>query len=355
MIWRHVMLALPEIESASDHVLDRAGRIARGLAAEVQLFHCVYDPHLGESAPAGAAIDELIRGRVDGLRRRLERVADRLRDQHLEVHSDVRWDYPIFEAIVRQALRRGPSLLIVPSTHMGRETTRTLSYTDARLIETCPCPLLLLRTTQVYSQGPIVAAIDPGHAHEKPLELDETIVAAAKTLSDALSETPVHLYHAVPPLSEPNVGPSDGETPTMALSPEHQKVHWVGRDHAVRKIAARHDLSGNLVRVELGYVESSLPLYVREVRADAVVMGAVSRSYSHRALFGYTAEKVLDALECDVLIVKPEGFRSPVPRRPPGPRVSQAEADRSGVAAQFRGVSWTRSSAFDVSRQSRRA
>ncbi len=337
MIWRHVMLALPEIESVADHVLDRAGRIARGLAAEVRLFHCVYDPHLRESAPAGAAINELVRGRVEERRRRLERVADRLRDQHLEVHSDVRWDYPIFEAIVRQVLRHGPSLLIVPSTHIGHETMRTLSHTDARLIETCPCPLLLLRTTQVYSQGPIVAAIDPGHAHEKPLELDETIVAAAKTLSDALSDTAVHLYHAVAPLSDPNASASEGEARKVALSPEHQKVHWMGRDHAARKIATRHELSDNLVRVELGYVESSLPRYVREVRADAVVMGAVSRSYPHRVLFGYTAEKVLNALKCDVLIVKPEGFRSPVPRRAPGPRRAAAEADRSGVAAPVQG------------------
>src|SRR6185312_10044150 len=173
---RHVMLALPEIESVPDHVLDRAGRIARGLAAEVQIFHCAYDPHLRESAPARVPIDELIRGRVEERRLRLERVADSLRDQHLEVRSAVRWDYPIFEAIVRQVLREGPGLLIVPCARMSHSTVRTLSYTDARLIETCPCPLLLLRTAQVYSQGPIVAAIDPGHAHEKPLELDETIV-----------------------------------------------------------------------------------------------------------------------------------------------------------------------------------
>jgi hypothetical protein len=45
-------------------------------------------------------------------------------------------------------------------------------------------------------------------------------------------------------------------------------------------------------------------------------MGAVSRSYPERALFGYTAERVLDALDCDALIVKPKGFRCPVSRRP---------------------------------------
>lgn len=323
MIWRHLMIALPEIESVPNHVLDRAGRIARGLAAEVELFHCVYDPHLQERAPPGSAMGELIRSLAEERHRRLERVGDILREQNVEVRCSVRWDYPLFEGIVRQVLNHGTSLLIVPAANMGRATARPLAYTDARLIETCPCPLLLLKTTRVYSQGPIIAAVDPGHAHDKPAELDETIVAAAKSLSDALAQAPVHLYHAVPPLGEPAVGAGDegraagGRGQDNSVLAERQRVHWVGRDHEARKLAARHDLSDKLVRVELGRVETSLPLYAREMRADAVVMGAVSRSYPGRAVFGYTAEKVLDELDCDALIVKPSNFRCPVPRRSP--------------------------------------
>jgi universal stress protein E len=36
-----------------------------------------------------------------------------------------------------------------------------------------------------------------------------------------------------------------------------------------------------------------------------LVMGAISRSAVGRLLIGSTAERVLDALPCDVLIVKP--------------------------------------------------
>ena len=35
-------------------------------------------------------------------------------------------------------------------------------------------------------------------------------------------------------------------------------------------------------------------------------MGAVSRSRMDRILIGNTAEKVLDKLECDVLVIKPD-------------------------------------------------
>ena len=80
-------------------------------------------------------------------------------------------------------------------------------------------------------------------------------------------------------------------------------------------MAARYEVPESAVHVEAGAVEYVLPGYAREARADAVVMGAISRSYPDRVLFGYTAEKVLDALDCDVLVVKPRGFRSPVSRR----------------------------------------
>jgi universal stress protein E len=318
MIWRRVMLALPTVLSVSDHLLDRAGRLARGLDAELVLLHCMYGRGR-DGSEAGASPEAFIRQRVEEKRRHLQRVADRLRDQGLEVSCAVRWDFPMYEAIVREVLRNGPDLLIVPATHIGRAGPLTLSYTDARLIETCPCSLLLLKTEQVYAEGPIIAAVDPLHAHEKPAGLDETIVAAAKTLSYALAPAPIHLYHAVAPLTPgPNGGAagSNGEVAGASGEPGREKANWVAREQEVRRIAHRHELSDHLVYVELGEVEASLPAYAREIRASAVVMGAVSRSYPDRVLFGYTAEKVLDALDCDVLIVKPEGFRTPVSRRP---------------------------------------
>jgi universal stress protein E len=42
-------------------------------------------------------------------------------------------------------------------------------------------------------------------------------------------------------------------------------------------------------------------------------MGAVSRSGVKRLVLGSTVERVLDELPCDVLVVKPRGFRTPPP------------------------------------------
>jgi hypothetical protein len=52
-----------------------------------------------------------------------------------------------------------------------------------------------------------------------------------------------------------------------------------------------------------------------------VIMGAVSRSGLKRLLIGNTAERVLDQLSCDILVVKPPKFRNRVPRATRGARL----------------------------------
>jgi nucleotide-binding universal stress UspA family protein len=69
------------------------------------------------------------------------------------------------------------------------------------------------------------------------------------------------------------------------------------------------------IHVAEGIASQTLPRFAKSVSADIVAMGAVSRSLPRRALLGHTAEQVLDLLDCDVLVVKPPGFRGPVSRR----------------------------------------
>jgi universal stress protein E len=64
-----------------------------------------------------------------------------------------------------------------------------------------------------------------------------------------------------------------------------------------------------------GHPVEVLQELAKRLRAGVVVMGAIARSRLKRAVLGNTAEQVLEWLPCDVLVVKPDGFRSPV-----GPR-----------------------------------
>jgi universal stress protein E len=55
-----------------------------------------------------------------------------------------------------------------------------------------------------------------------------------------------------------------------------------------------------------------LPALAEELNAGVVIMGAVARSRLARAIIGSTAERTLDRFSCDIVIVKPDEFVSPV-------------------------------------------
>ena len=50
----------------------------------------------------------------------------------------------------------------------------------------------------------------------------------------------------------------------------------------------------------------------QELQGDVVVMGGISRSFVSDIFIGNTTEKVLDYIESDVLVLKLDGFISPL-------------------------------------------
>jgi nucleotide-binding universal stress UspA family protein len=66
----------------------------------------------------------------------------------------------------------------------------------------------------------------------------------------------------------------------------------------------------------------AIPQVARVTRSSIVVMGAISRSGLKAAFIGNTAERVLDDLRCDLLVVKPHRFANRVPRAKRGMRMA---------------------------------
>jgi len=64
-----------------------------------------------------------------------------------------------------------------------------------------------------------------------------------------------------------------------------------------------------------GNPPEALALIAKKQRIDVIVMGAISRSALSRFFIGNTAERVIDDVQCDVLVVKSPDFRTAVTRR----------------------------------------
>ena len=91
------------------------------------------------------------------------------------------------------------------------------------------------------------------------------------------------------------------------IKPENQK--------RFNEITSFHGLDDDQTHLVAGLTHEELPLIAKNLHADVVIMGAVARNRWKRLFIGATAERTLEHLPCDLLIVKPDWFQTPVESR----------------------------------------
>lgn len=296
-----ILVVVDPTVSDDQPVIERAADLAKRFAASLELFICDFDPDIDAGRYSTVWIEQPAKDHLLGIhRKRLEDMAGKLRQRGLDVSVDVVWDHPVGEAIVRKAAKSQP-WLVAKDTHYHNVLKRTvLSNTDWSLIRGCPAPLLLIRKPTLAVSPKIFAAVDPVHAHDKPAALDDKIFELAQTFADKLKGE-VHVAHSY---SVP-IGTEFPESIIDEVAKYHEK--------AMNDFLARHSVPAERAHLVEGRPERVLPELTEEHDAALVVMGAVSRRGLDRVFIGNTAERVLDRLPCDLLIVKPDSFDASLP------------------------------------------
>jgi universal stress protein E len=321
---RRILVALRDLRHAPRNELRKAGALARAARAGIELFHALGEGDLGGSLRA------TLEDSAGVARRRLERFARDKALQGLSVSCTTSWDYPPHEAIVRRAIASGADLLICAS-HARRLGGRLLlRNTDWELIRHCPVPLLLVKSRREYLRPVVLVAVDPFHAHARPADLDARLLASGEAFARLLRGS-LHIFHAYMPLIIVQPLPM-GTAPLVTLPPQAEEAHGRQIARIIDRLAVRAGIPPKRRHVCMGDVADELCAAARQTRASLIVMGAVSRSALARLFIGNTAERVLDRLGCDVLVVKPRGFRSGVSRRGSVRRLPLHRATRPSLA-----------------------
>ena len=300
--------------TASFHpAIERAAWLARSAPSVLEMFICDYAPQLANTRGSGApAIAEARAALLARHKARLEQLAGPLAAEGLEVTVDSRWDYPLHDGIVRKALDSRADL-VVKDTHFHSVLKRSIfSNTDWSLIRNCPSPLLLVKPRPPGQKPCVVAAVDPLHERDKPAELDHKILRTASGLAKALGGE-LHVFHSFDIAAALAVS-TDSMTMPIAL-PVREFADAMRAEHtdAVNELCAKHAIPAERIHIHQGGTRELLMTLTDQLRADLVIMGAVSRSGLKGLFLGNTAEDVLDRLHCDLLIVKPDGFKPALP------------------------------------------
>ncbi|GIZ13008.1 universal stress protein [Pseudomonas sp. NCCP-436] len=170
-----------------------------------------------------------------------------------------------------------------------------LTPDDWKLLRYCPAPVLMVKTDTPWAGGNILAAVDVGNSDNEHRTLHAGIVSHGYDIA-SLAKGTLHVVTAHP---TPMLSAAD---PTFQLK---ETIEARYREQC-RTFQNEYEIADERLHVIEGPADVVIPHIAHKLNAAVTVIGTVARTGLSGALIGNTAEVVLDSLESDVLVLKPE-------------------------------------------------
>jgi universal stress protein E len=288
----------------------KAAELARRVGAGIELLVC--DTKTSREVHMEGELPQISNGLLsDNLDALLDEIAEPLRDDGIDVATQVISGDPLHEAVLSW-MRNSPADVVIKDTHHHSFAKRAFAVnTDWHLIRACPVPLLLTKPKPWGTPPVLMAAVDPGHINDPSASLDQRILDVTDAIAKRI-DAQVHAIHAYYPatIATAAVG---GMPPLVGVSAEALASERELRRSQIKQLTDRYGVAGANLHVDAGSAAEYVPRMAAQWHADIVVMGVLARSSLKRLLLGGTAERVLEALPCDVLVVKSPDFAQNLP------------------------------------------
>ena len=299
------ILAVIEPDRDTQPALSRAKEIADKTGASISAILVVYDFSYDMTTMLSQQEREAMRDAVTKSRAEwLEGELKRLQIDNVEIV--VEWNSRAYEAIIHHVLDDNSDLVVKATKPHNDLTSVIFTPTDWHLMRKCPTPVLLVKEHDWPTDGNIIAAVNVGSEDEEHSQLNDKITQYASDYATLLSGhvNLVNSYPSTPLNIAIEVPEFDPETYNNAVRNNHREE--------MANHAQRFNIEPKRCYVKEGLPEKVVPAVAKEIDAELVIIGTVGRVGISAALIGNTAEHVIDELNCDVLAVKPDGFRCPL-------------------------------------------
>jgi len=259
------------------------------------------------------------------------------------VPSEVRLGKSFLETI-RAAIALEADLVVKPAESAPGLPSFLFASTDQHLLRKCPCPVWLRmpaggRPQTEHRPKTILAAVDVSEEaalvsetgvmpEDRGDSLNRRILHTAMSLAaddaqvyvlhvwDAPEEGLVRLWsnRDRPPAEKAgNPGIERAEDSLERYITDLRSAHWHALERELAFAAGeRHHAASVSAVMERGRPREVIPSEALRLSADVVVMGTIARTGIPGFIIGNTAEDILNTVTCDVVTVKPPGYRSPV-------------------------------------------
>jgi universal stress protein E len=284
------ILAVLNGTDTDDVVVAKAVALAHKQGAALELFLCEAERAyslLHSYDPTGVAAFR--RESIRESCRYLESLRDTVVGADVSISVDAVCESPLYEAIVRKVVRSHADFVIKSAA--GGNASRRVAWdaNDWQLMRTCPATLWLCRGKSWQPRPRFAAAVDL--PEQETAGLPREILRVSGLLADACCGAVDVVF------SEPR-----GTETTV-----HQS-HVA----SLERLSSAAELCGANLHVLSGEAVEALPLFAANGSYDALIMGALTHRQGLSPLVGTLTGKLVDALDCDFVLVKPAGYRSEV-------------------------------------------
>lgn len=303
----HMLVVVDPTTEEKQPCLERAANLSRHYPqARVTLLLCDYVAALdGGTLFESNSLEKARASLLQNHLKLLDKLAAPLRANGTSVEVKTVWGKRLDRHILQATQQLQPDLVIKTTHHHNALKRLFLTNTDWQLIRHVEAPLWLVK----QGERPITqicAAIDPLHVDDKPANLDLKLINNATSLAEGTGAS-LHLAHCYSPLPNTMVIDATLVVDYQGYADDVRKQHA----EAFSTLLQRAGSSNAQQHLLEGYPEQAIPEMIEKQGVNLLLLGAVSRSRLESALIGHTAERLLDEVPCDLLIIKPDGFVDP--------------------------------------------
>lgn len=244
---------------------------ARETGSRLHLLTCVYqrpdpssrvDPELGRKAI------------VNEYEQRLQALVT-AEGSDVDVTCEVAWDPEPVRAITQAAARAGAELIFKEAEPFQAAGRMFSQRDDWALLRTSPCPVLMVKGHRGWKSRRILAAVNLLSEDDSHQRLNNLIIGFAKRFAENHGAE-AHVVHAY----------SDS-------------LNYPDRS----RLVSQTGLPGERIHVRAGAADEIVVETARALEVDLVLIGTVGRRGVSGLIIGNTAEKVLDQVDCDVMVL----------------------------------------------------
>ena len=279
--------------------LERALMFATNKNVHIHIFNSIYEPVMElTDVLSSDHRKEMKKEYMADRYLYMDEIAAKLDKKGIKCSVQVAWHRELHEAIEEAALELKPDLVIKRISADAGSINPFAMPVDRHLLRHCPAPLLLIKDEN-WSQGPIIAAVDPTASDAEHIELNNSIIEYSKMLGK-LTDNPVF---GVSSYTVPSVIPATGLPGVDYDLIRHDTFKTY--EEKMQALLTAHKIPLKNIHIIEGHAERSIPKFVEESHSQLVVLGTVGRTGLSAAFVGNTADHLLAELSCEVLALKP--------------------------------------------------